>query len=100
MLQILTNRKPLTFRKLPKKILIIAHKYSFKPSIDAEVDYIPKNKDYDLFIYIDKVFRLNIDIPFCIANSEIWFERGYELTEEIFTRALVHYSSCEIRNGK
>lgn len=88
-----------TLQKVPRRILVLAPKVLFQPNIQSDIDFEPKDKDYDLLVYVDKAFRLNLKFPFSIANSEIWFERGEVLTEQIFLRALRHYSNCEIRNG-
>lgn len=86
-------------KKIPRKILILCPNLKYHPTVSSEIDFHPKDTRYDLVIVVDKVFRLSIDFPFCLAESEIWFERGSALTEQIFMNALEHYSNCEIRNG-
>lgn len=90
----LTNLK-----KIPHKILIICPTLNYIPTIESEIDFHPKDTEYDLVIYVDKRFKLSIEYPFSIANSEIWFARGSALTQKIFENAIIHYSNCEIRNG-
>lgn len=99
MLNILKRKVPIYLAKTPRKILIICPNMDYHPTISSEIDFHPANTTYDLLIYVDKIFRLNIDYPFSIANAEIWFERGDTLTKDIFDRAIVHFSECEIRNG-
>lgn len=99
MLKIHKKSQAASLKKIPKKILIICPNLSYHPTISSEIDFYPKNTTYDLLIYVDKLFSLNLEFPFCIANSEIWFERGDTLTKNIFDRAIQHYSECEIRNG-
>lgn len=95
----LKTRDPPKYKKIPRKILVLAPIIQYIPEIAAEVDFVPKDTSYDLLIYIGKSFRLNLEFPFSIANSEIWFERAETFTRQVFERALWHYSECEIRNG-
>lgn len=88
-----------TLKKIPRKILVLSPNLEYYPTISSEIDFDPRDTRYDLVIVVDKVFRLSIDFPFSISESEIWFERGGALTEQIFMNALSHYSNCEIRNG-
>lgn len=99
MMNIFTRKTAATLKKIPKKILVLSNGLAYHPVISSEIDFCCKDTTYDLLIYVDKAFRLNIDFPFSIANSEIWFERGNTLTKEIFDRAIHHFSECEIRNG-
>lgn len=86
-------------KKIPKKILIISPTLDYIPTIASEIDFYPKDTTYDLLIYVDKRFKLFLEYPLSIANSEIWFERGSSLTQKVFENAVIHYSNCEIRNG-
>lgn len=96
----MNNNRGLILKKIPRKILIQCSDIKYSPTIVSEIDFSPKDTKYDLVIYIDKCFRLSIEYPFSIADAEIWFERGTVLTKSIFERALIHYSECEINNGK
>jgi hypothetical protein len=86
-------------RKLPNKILIICPNFKYYPTVSSEIDFSSKNTEYDLLIFVNKNFKLNLEFPGSIANSEIWFERGEYLTEKIFNRAMEYYSNSIQRNG-
>lgn len=88
------------YKKLPRRILILCADVSYFPTVVSEIDYAPRDVEYDLVVYVDKRFHMAVEYPFCVANAEIWFERGTALTRRVFERALHHYSECEIRNGK
>ncbi|KAL6120411.1 hypothetical protein NUSPORA_02866 [Nucleospora cyclopteri] len=88
------------WKKLPKNILLVAKQTKFVSSIGSCLDYECKDKKYDLLIYVDNAFRLELKHPYSISDAEIWFERGDCITEKVFNRAIEHYSQCEIRNGK
>lgn len=87
------------FQKIPRRILILCPNLEYYPTISSEIDFHPRDIQYDLVVVVNKVFRLSIDYPLSIAEAEIWFERGSALTKRIFMNALDHYSNCEIRNG-
>ncbi len=90
-----------------KKILLLGEKdddlnvdlllHGYK---DTTVDSTCKDVSYDLVIYVDKAFRMNIPFPNAIADAELWFERTDKITSDVFLNALSHFEHCEIRKGK
>lgn len=51
----------------------------------------------DLILLIDDVFRFNVGCFMILGKAEILFSRRY--TRKFFYDSLLHFSSCEIRNG-
>ncbi|KAI4291666.1 hypothetical protein PAPHI01_0940 [Pancytospora philotis] len=91
---------PRAYKKLPQSILVCASDVRYEPKMDARIDYQAQDCRYDLVVYVDLCFRMQLEHPFSIADAEIWYERGTAFTQAVFERALNHYSECEIRNGK
>eukprot|EP00866_Antonospora_locustae_P002048 jgi/Antlo1/2048/634 len=51
----------------------------------------------DLILLIDNVFRFNVGCFMLLGKAEILFSRRY--SRKFFHDSLLHFSSCEIRNG-
>lgn len=87
-------------KKVPRNILILAREKTLINFSDSNIYYESDNIQFDLLIVVDLALRISVKHPFSISSSEIYFTRGTRLTDRIFYNALVHYSRCEIRNGK
>lgn len=53
----------------------------------------------DLVILINRVQRFYLEDPLILYKAEIYHSRS-KFTEKMFMNALLHYSECDIRNGK
>lgn len=51
----------------------------------------------DLILLINDVFRFNVGCFMILGKAEILFSRRY--SRKFFYDSLLHFSSCEIRNG-
>ncbi|OQS55795.1 hypothetical protein EHP00_1617 [Ecytonucleospora hepatopenaei] len=86
-----------------KNILIVAknaHQFENYVIPGVNVDVIGRDVKYDLVIYTDIVFSLNLKHCKSISDAEIWFERKEEMTNTIISNAIDHYKKCEKRLGK
>ncbi|ORD95691.1 hypothetical protein A0H76_649 [Hepatospora eriocheir] len=90
------------FPKLPKRTLFLSYQSNvYKPNCSLNIDYEPKKGIiYDLIVYVEWKFRMNIKYPECVSDAEIYFVRGESITEKIFLDALKHYNGADIRKGK
>lgn len=88
--------------KYPKKVLLVGNIVGqiLPPVPDIQIDNQCGNTHYDLIVYVDLVFQLDIKYPVAISDAEIWFERGTFIDQYVFQRALAHYEVCEQRRGK
>lgn len=88
--------------KYPKKVLLVGSIVGqiLPPVSDIQIDNQCCNTHYDLIVYVDLVFQLDIKYPVAISDAEIWFERGTSIDQYVFQRALAHYEVCEQRRGK
>lgn len=91
-----------TKTKHPKKVLLIGNIVGLilPPNPDIQIDNQCSNTHYDLIVYVNLVFSLDIRYPAAISDAEIWFERGTYIDQYVFQRALAHYEVCEQRRGK
>lgn len=87
------------YKKTPKNILVLCNRIGYYPNIDAQIDFEPQNRTYDMLICVDSCLRLSIENYEKIAESEIWFEYGNKFTKKIFENAMDHYSECTINKG-
>ncbi|ORD93789.1 hypothetical protein ECANGB1_1549 [Enterospora canceri] len=87
--------------KQPKNVLVIAKVIDCDlENYPIAIDTVPKDKEYDLLVYVDYRFNLDMIYPYSIANAEIWYERGDTVDCGVMERAFEHYRTCEIREGK
>ncbi|EED42966.1 hypothetical protein EBI_24853 [Enterocytozoon bieneusi H348] len=86
----------------PKKVFFFGKIFGkiLPPVPDFQIDIQWGNPHYDLIVYVDLVFQLDIKYPVAISDAEIWFERGTSIDQYVFQRALAHYEVCEQRRGK
>lgn len=69
--------------------------FTWEDSID-----VSKRIGYpDLIILCSDILQFKIKDPNLLYKAEIWHKRQ-SFTEEVLMGGLMHYSECEIRNGK
>lgn len=52
-----------------------AHEFEHLNFKDVNVDVVGQNIAYELIVYVNPIFKLNLEFPRSIADAEIWFER-------------------------